>query len=76
MAPNEQDTQQISEEVLKESKIIQEEIKSLLSGVCLLCGNSCNCKLYFLPCPLCPPAGAEVKRLWSCTSTPPYTFMA
>ncbi|XP_021930791.1 period circadian protein isoform X2 [Zootermopsis nevadensis] len=31
MSPNEEDTQQISEEVLKESKIIQEEIRSLLS---------------------------------------------
>jgi hypothetical protein len=46
MAPDEEDTQ-ISEEVLKESKIIQEEIKSLLSEVCLVGGNSCNCKFNF-----------------------------
>jgi hypothetical protein len=36
MAPNEDDNEQISEEVMKESKIIQEEIKSLLSKVCLV----------------------------------------
>jgi hypothetical protein len=42
MTPNEEDTQQISEEVLKESKVIQEEIESLLSEVCL-----CNCKYHF-----------------------------
>ena len=36
MAPNEDDSEQISEEVMKESKIIQEEIKSLLSEVYLV----------------------------------------
>jgi hypothetical protein len=46
MASNEENIQQISEEVLKESKIIQEEIKSLLSEVCLVGGNSCNCKFH------------------------------
>lgn len=51
MAPNEEDTQQISEGVLKESKIIQEEIKSLLSEVCLVDGNSCNNKFYFCTSP-------------------------
>jgi hypothetical protein len=34
--PNEENTQQISEEVKKESKIIQEEIRSLLDEVCLV----------------------------------------
>jgi hypothetical protein len=36
MNPNKEDTQHISEEVLKESKIIQEEIKILLSEVCFV----------------------------------------
>jgi hypothetical protein len=53
MAPNEEDTQQISEEVLKESKIIQEEIKSLLSEVCLVDGKSCNCKFHFYTMSFC-----------------------
>jgi hypothetical protein len=34
-APNKHGNEQISEEVMKDSKIIQEEIKSLLSEVCL-----------------------------------------
>lgn len=40
MSPNEEETQQISEEVLKESKIIQEEIRSLLSEVSLVNVNA------------------------------------
>jgi hypothetical protein len=47
MAPNKEDIQQISEEVLKESKIIQEEIKTLLSEVCLIYVISSNCKFPF-----------------------------
>jgi hypothetical protein len=49
MAPNEEDTQQISEEVLKERKIIQEEIKSLLSEVCLVDGSSVIVNFLFVP---------------------------
>lgn len=36
MAPVENDNEQIAEEVMKESKIIQEEIKSLLNEVYLV----------------------------------------
>jgi len=41
MAPVEDDKEQIAEEVMKESKIIQEEIKSLLSKVYLVDVSFC-----------------------------------
>jgi hypothetical protein len=41
MAPVEDDKEQIAEEVMKESKIIQEEIKSLLSEVYLVDVSFC-----------------------------------
>jgi hypothetical protein len=45
MAPVEGDNEQISEEVMKESKIIQEEIRSLLSEVYLI--DVCFCFILY-----------------------------
>jgi hypothetical protein len=47
MAPTEGDSEQISEEVMKESKIIQEEIKSLLSEVYLADVSFCFVLYHF-----------------------------
>ena len=47
MAPVEDDKEQIAEEVMKESKIIQEEIKSLLSKVYLVDVSFCFVLFHF-----------------------------
>jgi hypothetical protein len=60
MTPNEENTQHISEEILKESKIIQEEIESLLSEVCLINVTSSACKF-----PFC----VIVLRIWQSLNT-------
>jgi hypothetical protein len=60
MAPIEENTQHISEEILKENKIIQEEIESLLSEVCLINVTSSACKF-----PFC----VIVLRIWQSLNT-------